>query len=254
MEIRVLGCSGGVGGQARTTSFLVNDNILIDAGTGVMDLEPDALARIDHVFLTHSHLDHVVSLPLVVDTVGPLRNKPITVHAQKITWETLKKNIFNWDIWPDFTEIPDANNAFLKFAEMSAGETRSVDDVSVRSIAVNHTVPAVGFLISNGQGSLAFSGDTTVTDEFWEVLNECESLKQLVMETTFTNQDLELSNLSKHFCPSLMVEEIKKLKTNPEIFITHLMPGQEKQIMAELKASISSHSFSQLRQGQVFKL
>lgn len=254
MDIRVLGCSGGVGGQARTTSFLVNDNILIDAGTGVMDLAPSALARIDHVFLTHSHLDHITSLPLIIDTVGPLRDSPMIVHTQKITWQVLKENIFNWKIWPDFTEIPDTDNAFLQFSEMSAGETRSLGDVKVSSIAVNHTVPAVGFLISSGMGSLAFSGDTTVTDEFWKVLNDCGNLKHLIMETTFSDDDLELSKLSKHFCPSLLADELGKLEVNPDIFITHLMPDQETKIMKELKNRITGRSIVPLSPGQIFNL
>ena len=39
MKLRVLGCSGGIGGRhLRTTSLLVDNDILIDAGTGVGDV------------------------------------------------------------------------------------------------------------------------------------------------------------------------------------------------------------------------
>jgi ribonuclease BN (tRNA processing enzyme) len=123
MRIRVLGCSGGIGGaNLRTTSLLVDDDILIDAGTGVGDLSIAELTRIDHVFITHSHLDHIACLPLMVDTVGELRERPLTVWTTGPTLEVLRRHIFNWSIWPDFTEIPSAEKPFLRFREIRVGE------------------------------------------------------------------------------------------------------------------------------------
>jgi len=81
MRIKVLGCSGGIGGDLRTTSMLVDEDILIDAGTGVSDLSIEQLVKIDHVFVTHSHLDHVTSIPFLVDTVCWMRDRPITVYS-----------------------------------------------------------------------------------------------------------------------------------------------------------------------------
>jgi 3',5'-cyclic-nucleotide phosphodiesterase len=115
MKLRVLGCSGGIGARARTTSFLVDADILLDAGTGVEDLSVDELAAIDHVFVTHSHLDHICALPLLVDSVGGLRERPITVHALPETIEALRTHIFNWVIWPDFTEIPHFDRPWMRF-------------------------------------------------------------------------------------------------------------------------------------------
>ena len=116
MKIRILGCSGGIGGQRlRTTSMLVDDDVLIDCGTGVGDLSLDELLRIDHVFLTHSHLDHIAGLPLLIDTVGDRRNQPLTVHATEATLEILRTHIFNWAIWPDFSEIPDAGHPHMRY-------------------------------------------------------------------------------------------------------------------------------------------
>jgi ribonuclease BN (tRNA processing enzyme) len=107
MKVRILGCSGGIGGRhLRTTSMLVDHDILIDAGTGVADLSLAELAMIDHVFITHSHLDHIASLPLMIDSIADMRDKPLTVYATDSTLEILKNHIFNWAIWPDFSEIP----------------------------------------------------------------------------------------------------------------------------------------------------
>src|SRR5437588_7591797 len=116
MKLRILGCSGGIGGRhLRTTSMLLDNDILIDAGTGVADLSLTELSLIDHIFLTHSHLDHVASIPFLVDTVGGMRAKPLTVHALQATIDILKDHIFNWTIWPDFTRIPTPEKPFLRY-------------------------------------------------------------------------------------------------------------------------------------------
>ena len=124
MRLRVLGCSGGIGGRhLRTTSFLVDNDVLIDAGSGVGDLPLAELARIDHIFVTHSHLDHVTSIPFLVDTVGGMRDRPVTIHASAATIEILKNHLFNWAIWPDFAEIPTPEAPFLRYAPIEVGET-----------------------------------------------------------------------------------------------------------------------------------
>src|ERR1700716_152919 len=122
MKLRVLGCSGGIGGRhLRTTSFLLDNDVLIDAGTGVGDLTLAELSQIDHICVTHSHLDHVASIPFLVDTVGGMRTKPLTVHATRATLQILRNHLFNWAIWPDFTEIPTPEAPFLKYEELELG-------------------------------------------------------------------------------------------------------------------------------------
>ena len=124
MRLRVLGCSGGIGGRhLRTTSFLVDTDVLIDAGSGVGDLSLAELAQIDHIFVTHSHLDHVTSIPFLVDTVGGMRNRPLTVYAAGPTIEILKNHLFNWAIWPDFTEIPTAEAPIMRYQEVELART-----------------------------------------------------------------------------------------------------------------------------------
>src|SRR5437763_1078457 len=102
MKIRVLGCSGGIGGRLRTTALLVDEDILLDAGTGVGDLSLESLAKIDHIFVTHSHLDHVTSIPFLVDTVCWMRKRPIVVYGIRETLDILRAHLFNWKLWPDF--------------------------------------------------------------------------------------------------------------------------------------------------------
>lgn len=255
MKVKVLGCSGGIGGSAmRTTSLLVDDDILIDAGTGVGDLSIDELARIDHVFITHAHLDHVCSLPFMVDTVGEMRSKALVVHASAETEDALRKHIFNWSIWPDFTAIPNREQAFMRFETIRLGETVALDRRHITALPALHTVPAVGYRIDSGAESLVFSGDTTVNDDFWKAVNAIPALRVLIIETAFSDNERKLAELSRHLCPSMLAEELKKLSSRPELFITHLKPSQAEQTMREIQSLLASWQPRMLRPGQCFEL
>lgn len=254
MKIRILGASGGIGAQARTTSLLVDQDILVDAGTGVGDLTLPELRAIDHVFLTHSHLDHVAMLPFLLDTVGADRERPVNVHAQEATLGTLRRHLFNGQLWPDFSIIPTPEAPFMTYHALPAGGEFELNGRTLRSIPVNHVVPAVGYLASELKGSLAFSGDTTSTDEFWEVLNVTGDLRHVIIETSFMDKDKELSRISKHLCPSMLADELRKLKSPAKVHITHLMPGYEDEIMQEIAHHIPRNTPQRLTRGEVFEL
>lgn len=254
MRLRVLGCSGGIGGRhLQTTSFLVDDDILVDAGSGVGDLSLAELTRIDHVFVTHSHLDHVTSIPFLVDTVGGMRSNPITVHATAATIEILRSHLFNWKIWPDFTEIPTARAPFMRYEEVELGRTVAVDGRAFTPLPAVHTVPAIGYQIDSGAASLVFSGDTGPNDALWAAVNRIANLKVLIVETAFSNKERQLAEVSKHLCPSMLVEELAKLERDPEIWITHLKPGEIELTMQEIEAGVRRHRPRMLENGQVFE-
>ena len=144
MKFRVLGCSGGIGGRnARTTAFLVDDDILIDGGTGVGELEYEELLRINHIFVTHAHLDHIAFIPLLIDTVGDARRSPVTVYATVETLRILRSHIFNWLVWPDFSAIPDRHHPFMRFESLKVGEHATLDGRRISALPAFHTVPAV---------------------------------------------------------------------------------------------------------------
>lgn len=254
MRLRVLGCSGGIGGRhLRTTSFLVDNDILLDAGSGVGDLSLAELTRIDHVFVTHSHLDHVTSIPFLVDTVGGMRAKPITVHATAPTIEILRNHLFNWSIWPDFTEIPSAEAPFMRYEEVELGRTVMVDGRAFTPIPAVHTVPAIGYHLDSGAGSLVFTGDTGPNDELWKVVNRIANLKVLIIETAFSNKERQLAEVSKHLCPSMLADELAKLERRPEVWITHLKPGEIELTMEEVEAVAGNIRPRMLQNGQQFE-
>ncbi len=254
MKLRILGCSGGIGRGLRTTSMLLDDDILIDAGTGVGDLTLDELCRIDHVFVTHSHLDHVTSIPMLVDTVGWIRNAPITVHAIEPTLEILRQHLFNWKLWPDFTQIPNAAEPFMRYQAVALGKTADINGRKLTPLPANHVVPAVGYRIDSGRASLVFTGDTTTNDPLWQAVNQIGNLRYLIIETAFCNREKDLAIASKHLCPSMLAEELAKLKLEAEIYITHLKPGEIQVTMQEIQECAGAWKPRMLENNQVFEL
>lgn len=246
MRFQILGCSGGLGGLPRvaglpgkpfrTSSFLLDQDILIDAGTGVEDLPVDELCRIDHVFLTHSHLDHICALPLMLDTVGGSRDRPVIVHALPETIRALREHIFNWVIWPDFTEIPHFERPWMVFEELQVDQPVQVGTRTIRPISANHTVPAVGFHISGPRGSLIYSGDTLPNEEFWRTVNGVPDLRYLILETAFSNKERDLAVTAKHLHPIQLAEELKRMVVDPQLCITHLKPSDRELIAREIES------------------
>ena len=254
MKLRVLGCSGGIGGRhLRTTSMLLDSDVLIDSGTGVSDLSLMELSLIDHVFVTHSHLDHITSIPFMVDTVGGMRNKPLLVHALPATIEILRNHIFNWSVWPDFTQIPSPDKPFLEYRPIQVGQTVELAGRRITALPANHVVPAVGYHLVSGAGSLVFTGDTTTNDVLWRIVNRVGNLRYLIIETAFCNREKDLAIASKHLCPSMLADELGKLERDAEIFITHLKPGEIELTMQEIAECAGQYQPRMLQNNQVFE-
>lgn len=239
MKLRSLGCAGGIGGELRTTSFLIDDDILIDAGTGLGELSLEELQNVDHVFITHAHLDHIACLPIMVDSVARHRDRPLTIYATEAIISNLKGHIFNWAIWPDFTQIPDAHAPFMRYQTIAVDVPTNLDGRSIKAIHAEHVVPAVGYHLESDRASLVFSGDTTSFDGFWTYLNNIENLKFLLIETAFQEKEKEIAIVSKHFYPSLLAAGLAKLKRPVDVFITHLKPGDEVAIMREIDQMVT---------------
>ena len=254
MKVRILGCSGGIGGRhLRTTSMLVDHDILIDAGTGVADLSLAEMAMIDHVFITHSHLDHIAALPLMIDSIADMRDKPVTIHATDATLEILRNHIFNWAIWPDFSEISVRKTPVMQYKTIRVGQKNRFGERTITAIPAEHTVPAVGYHLDSGTGSFVFTGDTTCNDVVWPVINKIANLNYLIIETAFSNQERRLAITSKHLCPSMRGDELAKLTREAKIYISHLKPGQIELIMGEIEECAGDFKPKMLQNNQVFE-
>ncbi len=253
MQIKVLGCSGGIGANLRTTCFLIDDDLLIDAGTGLGDLPLNQMTGIRHIFLTHSHMDHVVGLPLLADSMFGVHDEPIVVHALEQTIEALRTHVFNWIIWPDFSELPSKDSPSIQFEIMSPGDKVNIRSREIEMIPVNHTVPGVGYCVSSRRASVAFSGDTTTNDSLWAVLDTYANVDLLFVESAFSNNDCEISKISKHYCPRLLGEDIVKMKHRPDVWLTHFKPGEEELIYRECVEAMPDFNVHHLKGSEVFK-
>lgn len=253
MKLRILGCSGGIGGDLRTTSMLLDHDTLIDAGTGVGELSVSELSQIDHIFVTHSHMDHVTSIPFMADTVGWMRDRPITVYALAETIDILRQHLFNWKLWPDFTKIPDARNPVLRYETVTLGKTVDLGGRRITPLPANHVVPAAGYRVDSGAASLVFTGDTTTNDALWRETNRIANLRYIIIETAFCNAEKEMAIASKHLCPSMLAEELSKLTLPAEIYITHLKPGEIELTMQEIEECAGKWSPRMLKNNQIFE-
>jgi ribonuclease BN (tRNA processing enzyme) len=257
MQIRVLGCSGSIAAGSRTTSFLVGDHVLIDAGTGVGDLTLDELARIDHILVTHSHLDHVLAIGLLADSVTRRRRAakrpPISVHALTSTIDALRQHVFNGIIWPDFTRLPDAVNPMLQFSPIAVGQRLDLAGLRFEVLPASHTVPAVGYAVLGSAGAWVFTGDTGPNAALWQRLASLP-VAMLVIETAFRDDEHELAQLSQHLCPSQLAAELAQLATPTQVFITHIKPGEMDAVMNEVRALSTRHQIQALHTGQVMDL
>ncbi len=255
MRVRILGCSGGIGGGLRTTALLVDDDILIDAGTGVGDLSLAQLRRIRHVFLTHAHIDHIAGLPLFVDAVfDSLLMHPLVVHGRPETLSALQAHIFNGVIWPDFSVLPSADAPVMSFAPLTPGTAMQVGERLFRSVDVHHSVPSVGYCVEAAGKVFAFSGDTMTNRTLWPALNAYAEVDVLVVEVSFPNRLEGLARTAAHYCPASLAQDIDKLEHNPEIWVTGMKPGDEDIIISETMQALPGRRIRRLTTGQEFVL
>ncbi len=257
MQIRVLGCSGSIAAGSRTTSFLLDDNVLVDAGTGVGDLTLDELARIDHIVVTHSHLDHVLAIGLLADSVTRRRraagSPPVRVHALAETIDALRRHVFNGVIWPDFSQLPTPERPVLAFEPVAVGQVLLLGRRSVEVLPARHTVPAVGYAVLGTQGAWVYSGDTGPNPALWERLQSMP-VAALVIETAFRDDEHVLAHLSQHLCPAQLRLELEQLGAPADVYITHIKPGEVAAVMSEIGAHDSRHRIQALSTGLVMTI
>jgi ribonuclease BN (tRNA processing enzyme) len=258
MIVQVLGCSGAIAAGCRTTAFLLEHDVLIDAGTGVGDLSLEALARIDHILISHSHLDHVLAIGLLADSVIRLREREgrdsIKVHALPQTIAALRAHIFNDVIWPDFTRLPTAQQPVLELVPFAVGDTLVLGGKRIEVLSASHTVPAVGFGVDGGAaGWWIYTGDTGPNPELWRRLRQMH-VAQLVIETAFSDEERDLARLSKHLCPTELGNELAQLRGRVDVYITHIKPGEIDAVMTEVDRLATNHRILALTAGQSMRL
>jgi len=254
MQIKILGCSGGIGGARRTMSLLVDDAIAIDAGSGLGDLSLEQMARIDHVFLTHAHLDHSGFLPLLADAAAYLRPRTLEVHALAQTITALRDNMLNGSLWPDYSVKPSRENPYLRFHPLALGQVVALGERRITALPALHAAPGVGYRIDSGAASFVYSGDTTLCPAFWEALNAIDNLACLMIEVTFLNANRRAAAESGHMTAELLAQGLATLRRPVQLLIAHMESGREQESMAEVLEVAGKWQPRAVRQGEVFEL
>jgi ribonuclease BN (tRNA processing enzyme) len=254
MEIRVLGCYGGELPGYRVCSFLVDGDLLLDAGAVTSVLSLAEQTRIANILITHTHLDHIRDLPfLATNVAGAGFEQPINVLSTPEVIHAIKIHLFNNALWPDFTALPTADLPVIKCIAIDPDVDVRLAETTIRAIPVDHKVPAVGYLVRKRKGAILYTGDTGPTDRFWEEANSVRDLKAILVETSFPNDQEAIARKSGHLTPQMLRSELKKLRRKDIlILLTHMKPQYLRQIRKEVRG-LNDSRVALLRQGSRYR-
>jgi len=237
MEIRVLGCNGGILPGFRSSSFLINERILIDSGHVADVLTLEEQNRIRDIFITHFHLDHTKDIAFLTDNAFGDHNLPISVYGTEQTVSDFQRHYFNNVTWPDFTKINSGNNPIVRLVAVRTREKTVAGGMEVTSFIVNHSIDGVGYAVRDGSTIVVFSGDTGPTDGLWDIVNGDMNVKAVFVETSFPNELQAIADASGHFTPQTLDADLRKLtKSTIPIYLYHLKPRYYDTIIKEIEA------------------
>lgn len=231
----VMGC--GPQHYQYTTSALINDSVAIDAGSIGFYGSAQEQSKIKHVLITHTHIDHVASLPIFVENAYEGKPECVTIHGSAEVLDSCQRDLFNDRIWPDFIALSkNSERPFLKLSLFSPGQTLELEGVKYTAIAVNHVVPTQGYIVEDADSAVVITSDTGPTEEIWKLANANPKLKGVFIEGCFPNNMKWLAEVSKHLTPSMVGEELKKLTRPARVCIVHIKARFQQQMIAELKS------------------
>jgi len=246
--------NGCASARQHLACFVVDDCVAIDAGSLAMAASAEQKKQIRNVILTHAHLDHIAGLPLFIDDLFASLTEPICVFATSEVIEVIERDIFNWSVYPRFSELTNENGAVLEYHPFRSGEEFLAKHLRVKAVEVNHKVPTVGFLISDGETTFALSSDTAEMDGFWEVVNAEKNLDALLVECSFPNELGELAQISHHLTPKTLQKELKKFnQKNCPIYVINIKPMYFDEVVRQI-AELKIENLDILKVGQVYNL
>jgi ribonuclease BN (tRNA processing enzyme) len=223
--------------EQRLSCFVVDGRVAIDAGSIAIGLTESERGTVRDVILTHPHMDHIATLPIFVDDLFGSLEEPVRVHATEEVCEMIARDVFNGTVYPPFQDFNNGRTRVMEFVPFRACEEFGVAHLRVKAVPVNHIVPTVGIVITDGATTVAFSGDTAATDEFWRLINDEPRLDALFIESSFPNSLSKLAETSGHLTPAALGEELRKLSHKDlDILAMHLKPSFRLQLIEELAA------------------
>lgn len=238
MDLRVVGCHGGETPKHRTSAFVLDERVAIDAGSLTSGLDLEGQMRLEVCLVSHSHLDHIRDLATIADNRCQAGAEPLVVAATAPTIQSLKTHFFNNVIWPDFTQIPTGNGSTIEFLELEPEKPVQLAGFDVQAVEVSHTIDTAGFVLKGQGGAIAYSGDTGPTDRLWEVLNDTRDLRALLMEVSFPNHQQKLAEISGHHTPQTLKRDLDKLSKPKDVpaLLYHIKPVFQAEVEKECAA------------------
>lgn len=217
-------------------TLVIDDRVAIDAGCLALSCSDEQRANIRDIVLTHPHLDHIAGLPLFIDDLFATLTEPVRIYATREMIDILERDIFNWSIYPRFSELSNDNGPVIEYREFTHGSTFEVGHLTVQSIAVNHKVGASGYIISDGRASVAITGDTAETDAIWQACNQTEGLAAVFVECAFPNEMGELAAASFHLTPQRLKTELEKLTDSTvPVHVINIKPMYRDRVVEQIE-------------------
>jgi cAMP phosphodiesterase len=244
--------NGRASARQHLACFIVDDLVAFDAGSLAMATTDEQKKRIRDVVISHAHLDHIAGLPLYVDDLFATIKRPIQIHATTEVIEILERDIFNWSVYPRFSELENDHGIVLEYRPFEVEKDFAVKHLNIKAIAVNHKVPSVGFIVSDGKSTFALTDDTAEMDRFWELTNEKENLSAVLVECAFPNELDELACNSHHLTPKVLQKELAKLKQNCPIFVVNIKPMYVEEVSRQIK-ELEIENLNILEVGKIYE-
>ncbi|HEX7153127.1 MAG TPA: 3',5'-cyclic-nucleotide phosphodiesterase [Thermoanaerobaculia bacterium] len=237
MRLKVLGAYGASDAEHNLTGYLLDDWLAVDAGTLTSKLSFVQQSRIQAVFITHSHADHIRDLPHLIHNRFSQNAPPLTIFAARDVMDLLTKNVFNGIVWPDFSNLvsPLTNKPAVQYRALTNGKKTMFNDVGLTAVPVDHQIPASGVIIELGGQTITFTGDTGPTQEIWKRTNKCQNVVAVVTEASFPNDQQSLADDSAHLSPQSFGEELKKIDVDAPVYASHRKIPFERDIESQIR-------------------
>jgi cAMP phosphodiesterase len=228
--------NGAASRRQHLLSIVIDDRVAIDAGCLALSCSDIQRDQIRDIVLTHAHLDHIAGLPLFIDDLFATLKEPVRIHATREVIDILERDLFNWAIYPKFSELSNDNGPVVKYCEFERGATFKIKHLTVQSVAVNHKVSASGYIVSDGTTAVMITGDTGETDDIWAAANTTANLRAVLVECAFPDEMGDLASVSNHLTPGRLKGELEKLRDRDyPVFVINIKPMYRDKVIGQLE-------------------